>query len=258
MGSRLKKLLVAIVVVSLFGGTASAATKKPTPTPTKKVTATPSVKASAKAFVKVTSKVTAKPSSKPTAKSSVTTKATSKVTTKVTAKATASATATKKKVVYKPKPRKKVKLSPSPKPVWPPKGYVKSDDIYAKIPTSKELIGLSSANKKLAGDLKAKNCENLTCGAILATSIAGCNYWEFNADVVGPTSDTDKTIIKYGSLISYFGASKPKEITTYILNSEEPIKVGLIVSNIRIACHRDVVPTDIKIPSNIYMKVITD
>jgi hypothetical protein len=258
MGSRLKKLLVAIVVVSLFGGTASAATKKPTPTPTKKVTATPSVKASAKASVKVTSKVNAKPSSKPTAKASVTTKATSKVTTKVTAKATASATATKKKVVYKPIPRKKVKLSPSPKPVWPPKGYVKSDDIYAKIPTSKELIGLSSANKKLAGDLKAKNCENLTCGAILATSIAGCNYWEFNADVVGPTSDTDKTIIKYGSLISYFGASKPKEITTYILNSEEPIKVGLIVSNIRIACHRDVVPTDIKIPSNIYMKVITD
>lgn len=258
MGSRLKKLLVAIVVVSLFGGTASAATKKPTPTPTKKVTATPSIKASAKASVKVTSKVTTKPSAKTTAKASVTTKATSRVTTKATAKATASASATKKKVVYKPKPRKKVKLSPSPKPVWPPKGYIKSDDIYAKIPTSKELIGLTSANKKLASDLKVKNCENLTCGAILATSIAGCNYWEFNADVVGPASDTDRTIIKYGSLISYFGSSKPKEITTYILNSEEPVKDGFIVSNIRIACHRDVVPTDIKIPSNIYMKVTSD
>lgn len=229
---------MALVAVSLIGGTANAATKKPTPTPTKKVTATPTVKAS----VKATSKATA----------------TSKTTVKPTAKATASATATKKKVVYKPKPRKKVKLSPSPKPVWPPKGYIKSDDIYAKIPTSKELIGLTSANKKLASDLKNKNCENLTCGAILATSIAGCNYWEFNADVVGPTSETDKTIIKYGSLISYFGSSKPKEITTYILNSEEPVKDGFIVSNIKIACHRDVVPTDIKIPSNIYMKVTTD
>jgi hypothetical protein len=225
-----------------MGGTANAATKKPTPTPTKKVTATPTVKASAKASVKATSKATV----------------TSKTTVKPTTKATASATATKKKVVYKPKPRKKVKLSPSPKPVWPPKGYLKSDDIYAKIPTSKELIGLTSANKKLASDLKNKNCENLTCGAILATSIAGCNYWEFNADVVGPTSETDKTIIKYGSLISYFGSSKPKEITTYILNSEEPVKDGFIVSNIKIACHRDVVPTDIKIPSNIYMKVTTD
>ena len=227
-----------LVAVSLMGGTTNAATKKPTPTPTKKVTATPTVKAS----VKATSKATA----------------TSKTTVKPTAKATASATATKKKVVYKPKPRKKVKLSPSPKPVWPPKGYIKSDDIYAKIPTSKELIGLTSANKKLASDLKNKNCENLTCGAILATSIAGCNYWEFNADVVGPTSETDKTIIKYGSLISYFGSSKPKEITTYILNSEEPVKDGFIVSNIKIACHRDVVPTDIKIPSNIYMKVTND
>ena len=242
MGSRLRKLLVALVAVSLMGGTANAATKKPTPTPTKKVTATPTVKASVKASAKATSKATA----------------TSKTTVKPTAKATASATATKKKVVYKPKPRKKVKLSPSPKPVWPPKGYIKSDDIYAKIPTSKELIGLTSANKKLASDLKNKNCENLTCGAILATSIAGCNYWEFNADVVGPTSETDKTIIKYGSLISYFGSSKPKEITTYILNSEEPVKDGFIVSNIKIACHRDVVPTDIKIPSNIYMKVTTD
>ncbi|MFM8448274.1 MAG: hypothetical protein ACKN92_08980, partial [Candidatus Nanopelagicaceae bacterium] len=221
---------------------ANAATKKPTPTPTKKVTATPTVKTSVKASVKATSKATA----------------TSKTTVKPTAKATASATATKKKIVYKPKPRKKVKLSPSPKPVWPPKGYIKSDDIYAKIPTSKELIGLTSANKKLASDLKNKNCENLTCGAILATSIAGCNYWEFNADVVGPTSETDKTIIKYGSLISYFGSSKPKEITTYILNSEEPVKDGFIVSNIKIACHRDIVPTDIKIPSNIYMKVTTD
>jgi hypothetical protein len=59
-------------------------------------------------------------------------------------------------------------------------------------------------------------------------------------------------------LISYFGASKPKEIATYILASEEPIKDGFIVSNIRISCHRDVVPAEIKIPSNLYMKVTTD
>jgi len=242
MGSGLRKVVIALIALALISSNANAATKKPTPTPTltKKATTTtakPTAKASAKATTKATTKATA--------------------TAKTTAKATA--TPTKKKVVvYKPKPRKKVKVSPSPKPVWPPKGYIQSDDIYAKIPTSKELIGLTSANKKLAADLKNKNCENLTCGAILATSIAGCNYWEFHADVIGPTSDTDKTIIKYGSLISYFGASKPKEIATYILGSEEPIKAGFVVSNIKISCHRDVVPADIKIPSNLYMKVTTD
>ena len=242
MGSGLKKVVVALIALALISSNANAATKKPTPTPTKKTT---TAKPSAKASVKATTKATTKATAKATA------------TAKTTAKATA--TPTKKKVVvYKPKPRKKVKVSPSPKPVWPPKGYIQSDDIYAKIPTSKELIGLTSANKKLAADLKNKNCENLTCGAILATSIAGCNYWEFHADVIGPTSDTDKTITKYGSLISYFGASKPKEIATYILGSEEPIKAGFVVSNIKISCHRDVVPADIKIPSNLYMKVTTD
>jgi hypothetical protein len=237
MGSRLRRALVAIVAFSLLSGTANAATKKPTPTPTKKVTA----KASAKATPKVTAKATAK--------------ATAKTKTKPTAKATAkpTATATKKKVViYKPKPRKKVKVSPSPKAVWPPKGYIKSDDIYAKVPTSKELVGLSSANKKLANDLKS--CENMTCGAVLATSLAGCNWWEITGDVTGPTSDTDRTIIKYGSVTSLFGSSKPKEIRTFILVSEEPVKNGFVVSNLQMSCHRVAVPTDLAIPGHTYVK----
>ena len=137
---------MALVAFSLISGSANAATKKPSPTPT----------------TKATTKTTAKPTA--------TTKATVKATAKATVKATP--TATKKKVVYKPAPRKKVKLSPSPAPVWPPKGYIKSDDIYAKIPNSKELIGLSSANKKLVAEVQS--CESLTCGAILATSLAGC------------------------------------------------------------------------------------
>ena len=224
-----------LVALSLATSSASAATKKPTPTPTKKATA----------------KATTKPSAKPTTKATV--KTTSKTTARPTAKATTkTATPVKKKVVSKPKPRKKVKLSPSPKPVWPPKGYVKSDDIYARVPTSKELIGLSSANPKLAKDLLA--CESLTCGALLATSVAGCNWWEFTADVVGPTSDTDKTIIKYGTLKSLYSSSKPKEIRPFIMVSEEPIKTGLLVSNIAISCHRDTQPTDISFPSHSYIK----
>jgi hypothetical protein len=228
MGSRLRKFFVCLIAVSLLSGTANAATKKPTPTPTAKVTA----------------KVTAKPTVK------ATTKATAKSTT--TAKASASASATKKKVVYKPRPRKKVKVTPSPAPVWPPKGYVKSDDIYAKIPTSKELIGLASSNKTLTKNLAA--CENLTCGAVLAASLTGCNWWEFTGDVVGPASDTDKSIIKYGSLTSLFTSTKPKQVQPFIMVSDEPIKDGLVVTNIKMACHRDPVPTDSKIPSNNYVK----
>lgn len=226
--------MVSLIAFSLLSGTAQAATKKPTPTPTSKV----SSKASAKPTVKSTA----------SAKSTTTAKATTSA--KPTAKA--SATATKKKVVYKPRPRKKVSVSPSPSAVWPPKGYVKSDDIYARVPTSKELIGLASSNKTLTNNLAA--CENLTCGAILATSLAGCNWWEFTGDVIGPISDTDRTIIKYGTLTSLFGSSKPKVIQPFIMVSEEPVKNGFVVSNIKMACHRDSAPTELKIPSNTYVK----
>ena len=237
MGSRLRRVIVAIVALSLISGTANAATKKPTPTPTKKVTTKATPKATAKATAKATSKVSTKP----------TAKATAKATTK------ASATPTKKKVVvYKPKPRKKVKVTPSPKAIWPPKGYIQSDDIYAKVPTSKELVGLSSANKKLAADLKG--CESMACGAVFATSLAGCNWWEITGDVTGPTSDTDRTIIKYGTVTSLFGSSKPKEIRTFILVSEEPVKNGFVVSNLRMSCHRVAVPTDLAIPGHTYVK----
>ena len=233
---------MALVAFSLISGSANAATKKPSPTATAKATTKTTAKPTP------TTKATVKASAKPTA----TTKSTAKSTAKPTATAKATPTATKKKVVYKPVPRKKVKLSPSPAPVWPPKGYVKSDDIYAKIPTSKELIGLSSANKTLAAELKS--CESLTCGAILATSLAGCKWWEITADVNGPTSDTDATIIKFGTLRSLFGPSKAKQINPYILISEEPIKNGLVVSNIVMACHRTDTPIDVQLPSHTYTK----
>mgnify|MGYP003334654871 CR=1 FL=1 len=240
MGSRLRKLLVAVIALSLLNATANAATKKPSPTPTVKVTTKATAKVTTKASASATAKTTAKPTS------------TTKSTAKPTAKTTASATATKKKVVYKPRPRKTVKVSPSPKAIWPPIGYVKNDDIYAKVPTSKELIGLSSANKKLASDLKA--CENLTCGAIFATSIAGCNWWEFTADVVGPTSDTDATPIKYGSLSSLFSSTAPKQVVPFLLISTELVKDRVKVAGIKISCHREPVPDGIKFPTHTYQK----
>ena len=247
----MRKFLIAVLAVSLLNGTAYAATKKPTATPTVKATTKATAKATPNVSSKVTAKATAKSTAKSTTKPTLTTKSTVNPTVKPTTSATASATK-KKVIVYKPRPRKSIKVSPSPKAIWPPKDYAKSDDIYAKIPTSKELIGLSSANKKLASDLK--NCENLTCGAISATSVAGCNWWEFTGEVTGPTSDTDKTIIKYGAVTSLFGPTKAKEIQTFIMVSQEPIKTGLLITNIQMYCHREAAPSDLKIPSHSYVK----
>lgn len=208
-----------------------AATKKASPTPTKKPTAA--------------TKSISKPTAKPTAKA----------TSKTTAKPSAKASTSKKPVVkktYKPKPRKTVKLTPSPKPKWPPKGYAQNGDIYAKVPTKKELLGYSSSSKTVAKQLET--CKDFACGAVLAASQSGCVWWEFTADLIGPTSETDESTMKFGSVVSLFGSSKPKEIKAYVLVSQEDIKIGHKVSNIKIACHRDPIPPDLKVPSQTYVK----
>ena len=256
-------MLAALIALSLISSPVYAATKSPTPT--KKPTAKASVKPTTKATVKATAKATAKSTTKSTTKATVkasskpTTKATAKSTAKATTKATAKATATKKSVVKKtttkpkPKPKRTKKIKPSPAPVWPPKNYAQNGDIYAKIPTSKELLGLASANSRLSKELT--QCETFTCGAILAASLAGCDWWEFNADVIGPTSDTDQTPIKYGTLTTYYGPSKPKQILPFVLISQEEIKLGAKVSGIKVVCHREPIPTDLQVPSNTYVKV---
>ena len=228
----MKRVIASFIALTLLASPVHAATKSASPMPTKKATATSS--------------------SKPSGKASTKTSATKS--TKVTSKATSS-TATKKPVVkrtYKPVPRKKVKLTPSPKPKWPPKGYAQNGDIYAKVPAKKELLGYSSSSKSVAKQLET--CKDFACGAVLAASQSGCVWWEFTADLIGPTSETDETTMKFGSVVSLFGSSKPKEIKAYILVSQEDIKIGHKVSNIKIACHRDPIPPDLKVPSQTYVK----
>ena len=116
----MRKILIFLFSFTLLLDPANAATKKATPTPTKKVTA--------KASAKATAKSTTKASAKPTAKSTTTKKPVPKK-------------------VYKPRPRKTVKLTPSPSPKWPPKGYSQNGDIYAKVPTKKELYSYSRSEE---------------------------------------------------------------------------------------------------------------
>lgn len=192
---------------------ALAVTKSPTPTPIPKVSAKPTVKATTKATVKLKKKPVVKR-------------------------------------VYGPRP--KVSLKPAPKPVWPPNGFTQNGDIYAKRPTSKELLSLVSSNKKLSDDLK--KCESSVCDVVLAASVSGCNWWEFNTDVVGPASDTDSTTIKYGSLQTLFPSSAAKQIVPFVLSSEEPVNDKIAIVNLKIVCHREAIPTDVKLPKATYVK----
>jgi hypothetical protein len=177
-------------------------------------------------------------------------------TVKTTAKPTAStkATATKKAVVKK-KPRKKVTVSPSPKPKWPPSGFKASGDVYAKIPTAKELVGTASNSKILTAQLAQKVdgvaiCEKYSCGAVQVASLDGCTWWEVNAKLVGETSATDKTIKTFGSIRTLAGKTTSKQITTILLISQELLELRHVVTNISAICHKD--PATEKVPSTTY------
>ena len=219
----------------MSGSSAFAATKKPTPTPTVKTTA----KATAKPTAKATTKATAKPTVKPTAKTTSKTTAKPATTTKATAKPTATGTSatTAKPTVKpkpKPKPRKKVKVSPSPKPIWPPVDFEYASGIYAKIPTSKELVGVISAKGNLASQVAA--CSTFICGAVQVAAETGCVWWEVNSKVYAQNKDL------IGNLRTITGASLAREVKTILLISPEPIASLEYVSSIEVVCHQEAKP----------------
>jgi hypothetical protein len=236
VGARLRKLsLFLVIALAISGSSAFAATKKPTPTPTAKTTVKATAKPTGKTTVKPTVKSTANASVKPTAKSSV------KPTVKSTAKPTATSTSVttskptvKPKPKPKPKPRKKVKVSPSPKPLWPPVDFEYASGIYAKIPTSKELVGVISAKGNLASQVAA--CSTFICGAVQVAAETGCVWWEVNSKVYAQNRDL------IGTLRTITGASLAREVKTILLISPEPIATSEYVSSIEVICHQEAKP----------------
>ena len=226
MGARLRKLSILLAIaMALSASSATAATKTPTPTPTVKATAKPTVKATATSTTKTTAKPTAKTTAKPTTTAKATAKPTSTSTSTTTAKAT---------VKPKPKPRKKIKVSPSPKPQWPPAGFEYETGIYAKIPTSKELVGVISAKGNLASQVAA--CSKFICGAVQVAAEPGCVWWEVNSKVYGQ----NKVLI--GELRTITGASLAREVRTILLISPEPLESLEYVSSIEVICHQEAKP----------------
>ena len=134
----------------------------------------------------------------------------------------------------KPKPRKKIKVSPSPKPQWPPVDFEYASGIYAKIPTSKELVGVISAKGNLASQVAA--CSTFICGAVQVAAETGCVWWEVNSKVYAQNKDL------IGNLRTITGASLAREVKTILLISPEPIATSEYVSSIEVVCHQEAKP----------------
>jgi hypothetical protein len=181
-----------------------------------------------------------------------------KPTTTTTVKPTVKATpkVTKKPVVTKKAPvrkRKVVTLIPTPKPVWPPKGFRANGEIYAKVPTASELLGILSADKNLT--LQQKVCKKYACGVVRLASSHGCTWWEIAATVSGPTSATEPTISIHGVLRTTAKSTSPKEIITVYLISTELLGPGIGVGGLSISCYHS--PATEKIPTNLYTPSVT-
>lgn len=153
----------------------------------------------------------------------------------------------------KPKPT----LTPSPSPAWPPKGFTKSKDgnVFVKIPTAKELVGLASNDKALTRALAATVdgfpvCEKYSCGAVQVTSLTGCTWWVITANVKGATSVEDKTLKVFGSVRTTIRETGAKKYSTILIISGEAIELRHFVSNIKASCRKDV-PAE-KIPGTTY------
>lgn len=155
---------------------------------------------------------------------------------------------------------KKAKITPSPSPVWPPKGFIKSKDgnTFAKIPTRKELVGLASNDKKLTAALAEKIdgvpvCEKFSCGAVTVASAVGCMWWVVTANLRGRTSEEDKTQKTFGTVRTTIGKTAARKYATILIISQEPIELDHSVANIKAVCRNDL-PQE-KVPGTTYIVI---
>ena len=176
----------------------------------------------------------------PTPKATATAKATT------TAKATATAKATPKATKKPPVKKKKAKVSvtPSPKPIWPPKGFSVEGEVYAKVPTAKELVSLISANSYL--EKQIKECTKYICGAVQVAAVNGCIWWQAVAVV------TDGQGKKLGELTKSFAGSAAREFKTLLMITPETLEQGGAAKITSVICNH--VDRDPAVPGSGYVK----
>lgn len=148
--------------------------------------------------------------------------------------------------------KKTAKPIPSPTQKWPPTGFKGNEGVFAKVPTSKELIGLLSAKRTLQSVVK--NCEKYACGAVIAAADTGCLWWEVNSNVFKLRAE-DLTRERIGTLNTVASGSEKREQKTIFLISGEAVSPGVSISGIRVICHRDA--TNKPKNGNIYKPLIS-
>ena len=199
------------------------------------------------------------------ADAATTAKATPKASVKTTVKAAPKSTSTKAPVAKKPvvkKPvvkkrvvrkKKNVKVTPLPKPVWPPSvklGWIVDNaappDIYVrkKVP-SPDLVA-SDLNKKyfFLTDYQKQACTKFACSAIQVVSTYGCGWWEITSTVYGPISESSTVLSVKGTLTSVTGATNPKQEALVYLISGELLNGSKLyqVKPIKVVCTRGTPP----------------
>lgn len=138
------------------------------------------------------------------------------------------------KKTFKKYVRKNVKPLPSPAPKWPPANFTNSGLVYAKIPSAEELKSYASGSPGITIGLK--DCEKLTCGAVFLASESGCNWWQIDSMVTGPSKNGSTSRETLGILKTVSNGSKPKKIIAVLLKTTEPIQQGVTVSGITARC----------------------
>ena len=181
---------------------------------------------------------------------------------KPSAKTTATETkkpATKKPAVKKKKiVKKKKKKLPPLQPVvcfgqsWPPSGFSKNGEVFAKIPTAAQLQCESSDNNSpakvfLRADLP--KCDEFACGAITVASENRCSWWEVTSTFERINVDTGKIEETLGSLRTVSKGTNARVFQSIMLVSgiEHKDASGKILNNIKasnlaISCHHNPAP----------------
>lgn len=147
--------------------------------------------------------------------------------------------------------KKKPVPATSPKPVWPPPGFKENNGVYAKVPTSNELIGLLSAKRSLQKLLK--QCELTACGAVFVAAERGCTWWEVNS-AVRRVNEATLQRERIGSLVTIAKGTENRTQSTIFLLSPEPVDLRTSIGNIRVICHRET--SNIPKPGNTYTPIV--
>ena len=219
MESRLRKLIATFVIAALTLSVTSAfaATPKPTPKPTQK------------SGTEVSAKETKKPEAK-------------------------------KKVVKKKKKKKK-KLPPLQPVVcygekWPPSGFTKEGEVFAKIPTAAQLqceSSLKSSPSKAPLRADLLECDEYACGAIAVASENRCTWWEVTSTFERIDLKTGKIEAVLGNLRTISRGTNAQVFQSIMLVSEIKnrdadgnILKNIKASNLAISCHHSPAPDLVK------------